>query len=228
MHNNKKNILLIVGILTLLTGIIAITYAASTYIKESKENKISTGYITFTYDEKGNELKITNGKGISDDNGKILNDYFDFSISSKATGTVDVGYYIYLIPTSVNGAQLDNSAVKVYLSSVINEDDPIANEQARINPTKISDLVPFNTETLTYDENAQNYLIYSSLFNFANNDTTTTHYYRLRIWLDENYKPQYSTTNNGNSQTATLEDGEYKLKINIISTGGKPKTIVKQ
>lgn len=227
MNNNKKNILLIIGILLLLTGIIAITYAATTYTTGGNQNKISTGYITFTYNEQGNELKITNSNSISDDDGKILNDYFAFSVASKATGTVDIGYYIYLTPIEVEGEKLDNSMIKIYLSTVENEDDAILDEQTIMNPTTIANLPQFNNETFTYDATSQNYLIYSSVFNIVNNENTITHYYRLRMWLDENANPQYSTNDAGNSQTATILDGEYKLKINVIGVNGAPKAIVK-
>lgn len=231
MKNNKK-ILIIIGFCLLIIACVSVSYALLVgFDITGGENKINTGSITFTYSEQSNELNIVSNEIINDDDGKLLNDYFSFNIASKASGNIDVGYYIYFTPVAVEKEQLNMSAIKLYLSSVQNENDAINTETEVVVPTLLSNLIPFtfeaNGNNARYDATSNNYLIYSTSFNFNNNETTQTHYYRLRLWLDSGYTFSTNVVNENNEHTVTIEEKEYKLKVNVLGIDGKPNTITK-
>ena len=231
MKNNKK-LLIIVGFCLLIIAVVNISYALLTGFDATSEiNTINTGSITFSYNEQDTELNVVSNESISDEDGKLLNDYFSFNIASKATGTIDVGYYIYFTPVAVSGEQLDTSAIKMYLSSVTNESDAISSESQVVGPILLSDCIPFTYDgagtNVRYDANSSNYLIYSSAFNFVNNDATVTRYYRLRLWIDSAYTFSATITNNNSQHTVTINEQEYKLKVNVLGVDGKPVTITK-
>lgn len=233
--NNKKNKIILGVIFTiafvLLIG--ATTFAVLNFSEESGENSVSTGSIQLVYQEPESALSLNPTDVSTDADGKIQTSYFPFYVQGKATGTINLSYYIYL--TTGNDNTLENSVVKVYLSKVNAESDAIEAETVVLAPTLVSDLVSFDPDTLTYSATSKNYLLHSNKYTFDNNDANQTHYYRLRLWLDENYTINNdisitnSTGTSGSSiHQATLNSKTFKMKVNVAGHNGDPVTIQKQ
>ncbi len=227
MDNKKRIIFASAALILIIVAIVGITFAAGTWTNLSEENKVSTGVVTFKYTEEENGLFITGANNMLDADGKVQNDYFDFSVSAEATGTIDVGYYIYV--TKEVGSTLENDAVKIYLTQTSSENAAISEEQEVISPTLVSNLVPFDIDTLSYDPDSNNLLLATNKFTFDNTSGTATHYYRLRLWLDNDYSFEdnltISDSEDNKSHTAILQSKTFKIKVSVYGANGDPKTI---
>ena len=100
-----------------------VSYAFFNYVKlGSTENTVTTGTITFLYDEKnasGNGIVITDALPTSDANGKVLtgaNNVFDFKILATTTGNTNIPYEVTARKKADSTAP--DSAIKIYLSEV--------------------------------------------------------------------------------------------------------------
>lgn len=126
--NKKKStglVLSILGVLSLVLITAGVTYAFFTYAKlGTTENVISTGTITFIYNENSangsRSIAIENAKPISDEVGKALsadNEIFDFSVSGVSSGTAAINYEITAKSQAVaaDKKQLPENKVKLYL-----------------------------------------------------------------------------------------------------------------
>ena len=98
---NKKStglLLSILGVLSLVLITAGVTYAFFSYTKEGETaNTISTGTITFYYDEQeaeGNGIKIENALPISDKEGIACKDYSIISLVFGLLGFGIVGYIL--------------------------------------------------------------------------------------------------------------------------------------
>ena len=221
---NKKEIFIksIPLLLTLLSCVLLISYAYyKIKLEGQKEHFISTDTISFSYIENEDKISITSVNPLSDTDGKAQNNYFDFNLSSNATGTINLYYYIYFTidPTST----LANDYIKVYLTDG-------GNNQI-VEPTYISDLVPFSLDTFTYDANSNNYLLHTDNFSFNENASTQIKYYRFRMWYSEDRSSNNITItdsgNDNNSHQAIISGGFLKLKINIYSSQNELTPITK-
>lgn len=223
MKENKipKPIIIVAILLALVIGV---TYAVTTFSFESTQS-IRSGKITFKYIESNESLNITGEDSITDEEGKIKPEYFPFSIESNATGKTKIAYYIYFTEESDN--TLPNDAVKLYLTRVNDKKDEINQEAQVLAPTLISSLPTFNKETLTNDENSKDHFIFSDSFNLDN--STETHNYRLRIWIDDNYDFSNEITNTTTDDTTNikLSSKTFKLKINVYGYDGDKINITK-
>lgn len=225
MKKKSISFYLIIGI-SLILLIVGVAYAASSITILGNENKINTGIINFNFTESDTGLKIESNGNVSDEDAKISDEYFEFTVSASGTGKVDVGYYIYLTTDSTNNSAL-NGSIKYYLTSVNGETEtPIAG------PTLISETIPFNIDTLTYEENSNNRIIHTGYYSFNNDNTLQSTTYRYRMW---NYSSSESDGSE-NNQANIIEDGNgshqvglgsatYKVKINVLGVDGKTITI---
>jgi len=216
MKDNKKIVYLLasIGIIFVIVGV---AYAAYTYSKIGEENKINTGVINFSYVEDDEALQVSNPSKITDEDAKVSDKYFEFTVSSSATGKVDVGYYIYIATDSSNSSSLNN-VVKYYLTSVNGTTETLV-----AGPTFIANTTPFNVDTLTYNATSQNRLIHSGYYNFNNDSTTKSTTYRYRMWADSSYfDDAYNITENEGSHQISLYSVTYKVKINVLGVDGQP------
>jgi len=105
-RNMQEIIISIIAILILIVAVVGITYAVFTYTGVgTKENKISTGELSFSYYEATNGISIVNAEPIDDSLGKVLaqrdedsgvqNGYFDFTISNNLSGEGAIHYEVY-------------------------------------------------------------------------------------------------------------------------------------
>ena len=94
--NKKKTtgiVLSVIGVLALISITAGVTVAFFSYAKEGTTlNTISTGTITFLYDEQnreGNGIEITDALPMTDDKGMVLSgskNVFDFKVTATTTG----------------------------------------------------------------------------------------------------------------------------------------------
>ena len=217
---NNKNVLYVIITFFCILLIIGISYALYIYSATGNENKINTGTINFNYIENDTALNIQNPNPVSDNDAKVSNDYFEFTVSSSATGIIDVGYYIYLTTSNENSASLNNY-VKIYLTKV---NDDIETEV--VTPTLISSLIPFDVGSLTYNSTSLNRLIYSSYYAFNNDSTLQSTIYRFRMWVDSSYfDSSYNITENEGTHEISTTQASFKITISVKGVNGKPITI---
>ena len=112
--------------------IVGVTYAFFSYSKEgSKENTITTGSLTFLYDEQereGNGITLTNAFPMSDEDGKSQsgdNNVFDFQVLATTKGE-SISYEV--IGEKDASSTLDENVVKIYLTTLVGGiENPVLN-----------------------------------------------------------------------------------------------------
>ncbi|MEG1457624.1 MAG: hypothetical protein RSC57_03415, partial [Bacilli bacterium] len=121
ISNKSKIIMTVVLLLTLVLVTVGVTYAFFTYVGTgTTENTITTGTLTFVYDEKnasGNGIRLTNLLPQSDTVGKALignNQVFDFQVVATTQGS-SISYEI--ITDKVSSSTLNEGMVKMYLTT---------------------------------------------------------------------------------------------------------------
>lgn len=123
---NKKStglLLSVLGVISLVLITAGVTYAFFSYTKEGVTvNTISTGTITFLYDENeatGNGIAIENALPMSDANGMAqqgANNVFNFTITSEISGQAAIDYVV-TARKDLDESTLANSQVKLYLDT---------------------------------------------------------------------------------------------------------------
>ncbi len=197
----KEIILSVVGVL-LLVGIVMVTsYAVFTYLQAgTKENTITTGTVTFSYNETENGITLVNAQPITDTAGKSLvatdtasgiqQGYFDFTVTGTNTTTAPITYEVYA--TLDDGYTFDPNYLKVYLSDASTE-------------TAISGFtgttVPTYNSLTTASSDTTGKRLYTETFT-ANNYSKT---FRLRIWVADTY-------------TLASESKTVTLRVNVKAT----------
>lgn len=183
---NKNMNILKVAITSVLSFIliVGVTYALIKFnFVGNKDNTILVGGLKFNYNETSSSMTITNNDILSNTEGMKSDNYFDFNVSLEKQTTTGVSYNILL--TSDNNNNLNN--IKAYLTEVNNNA-----ETKLIDPTTLNNLTKVNN----------NMKLYSDII-----DPNKTKYYRLRLWVDENF---------GSSQTTSLKEIGKIQKIPIV------------
>lgn len=195
MDKTTKNInLLKVAITSLLSFIIiiGISYALIKFnFIGNKENTINVEGLKFTYNEVSTSLSLTSDDILSDENGINSNKYFDFNVSLEKNIETGVSYNILLTSDNTNNL----SDIKAYLTEVKNN-----TETKLIDPITLNNLTKVNN----------NMKLYSDII-----DPNKTKYYRLRLWVDENFGSSQTTSINGNTSTGTIAGFTFKFVVSI-------------
>lgn len=194
-NNNSKEVLLsVLGVAILVVVVVGVSFAAFNFSQSGDvENNITTGTINMTYSEPENGINLVNALPMSDEQGMLLsgnNQYFDFTIDTtvNGSGSTTINYAI----TAVKGdSTVDDSAIKVYLTSMDNTAD-----SEILAPTKISEL--------SVTTGSENYQAPSGEFILTTGTLTNSvsHSYRLRMWVADDFSTLTSS-------------GEYRLKVNV-------------
>lgn len=183
--SRKKEIIIsVVAILVLIVAVVGVTYAAFTFTGTgTKANTITTGTITFNYTEATNGISLVNAQPIADSVGKVLTEsdeangvmqgYFDFTVTSTASGSSAINYEVYGVDESPAENALDSQYVKVYLT------DGDTTETAMTGYT--GEVPTFNSLT-TAESDADAKRLYYGTFNGSG-----TQKFRLRIWVSDAY-----------------------------------------
>lgn len=161
---NKKStglLLSILGVISLVLITAGVTYAFFSYAKEGVTvNTISTGTITFYYDEleeNGNGIQITDALPMSDTDGMALvgdNNVFNFKVTSTVSGNANIPYEV--TARVKDGSTLSSDQIKLYLTATGSEtagtnytvnSDSSVKLFSELTATKVS--VPAGTEERT-------------------------------------------------------------------------------
>ena len=179
--NKKAVVLSIIGLVALVMIVVGVTYAAYTYSKAGTQtNQLTTGTITMVYTEGANGISITDALPMSDENGKVIpasttGNVFDFTVTVNITGKMAVKFEV--TAQKAASSTLGNNDVKLYLERCT---DGTSYEEimAPSHFTPIS--ASAGTDTYGADNSEMR-------MDTETTQTTVTYYYRLRMWVDENY-----------------------------------------
>ena len=208
MKNNKKLLIVILGILGIVLTTVGVTVAWFTYSRNGvKENTITAGSIKFHYAEGSRTIEVDDMMPMTDSQGKAQNDYFEFTITSDTSSVVDIPYYITARRTNSSDANMD-SIVKVYLTKV---DDNGVETQVLL--SKFGGLSGYTNSAINIPASEK------TLYN----DTVLagtqgyTQKYRLRMWID--YDAKYIVQEENQPDQYPLQDKSYALTVNVYSEG---------
>ncbi len=200
--NKVTKTLPIILIIFLITFVIGITIAIYNYTKTGNQNTITTGNVSMSFMESTNVINITNALPMGDVEGKVLDKYFDFSVTTNLDSVYDVDtpvyYEIELEPLSVDSGytKLNDNQIKVYLE---NKDT-----NSEVFEPKLLSYLPESTN------NENNKMLYYTSHNHKSNIKSVTTNYRLRAWIDYNVDA---------SSWINSTKNQYKFRININSHG---------
>lgn len=187
---NKSRLITLLLICSLLLITTFVSYALFSRLRSgSKETIIETGGITFKYSENGRGIALGDVMPMSDEEGMVQTDYFDFTISSTTKSSVIIPYAIIASKTS-NSDNIGN-IVKIYLTEVNGNEETVI-----VGPTLYSDLEDDNNGKLVKVLNVPE----SSNYNKK---------YRFRMWVDEDAS---FSLNDYDGKT-------FSLRINVESKG---------
>ncbi len=204
--NSSKQILLsVLGVAILIVAVVGVSFAVFTYqLAGQKENTITTGTITMNYTEGQKGISITNAMPVSDDVGKTITNtagaddtgsdlaggaghleagasgVFDFNVNATINGSVTIKYDIMAVKKGES--TLEDQYAKLYLqkSDAATMASP-SDAQVPITYDKLSEASSAATDAGKGLQNAK--LLHTDTFT-----ASATHYYRLRMWVDNSYK----------------------------------------
>ena len=194
----KENIIIVVILVIMVVAIIGVSYAAFNFQGlGQRENTITTGDISMTYEEGDNTISIGNALPATDKTGMVRlkeGEYFDFSVSSNITGNVNINYEVSA--KEVGDGTIDGSNIKLYLTEVVDGE-----EQGLMTPETYNEETGENTYT---GRPANEMSLYTSSMN-----SSEEHTFRLRMYVTEEYNPQ---GDGGNLS--------FSVKINVYGKDG--------
>ncbi len=207
-NKKKENLAVFLLLLSLALVTISTTYAFFTYSKEgTKENTITTGSITFVYDEKnaaGNGINITNMFPMSDETGKALtgnNNVFNFQITGSAKGSA-LPYEVWVSKEA--SSTLGEDKVKIYLTTVEGEEETPA--PLTVSGSTVKRYSELGNTTLSGKTGKTLYT--------GSIGAGTTGYQReftLRMWVAEDtiYTPDYE------DGTTDMSGMKFSVRVNV-------------
>ncbi len=176
---NRKNIIVIVSILTFIMFIGGISYSYFVYNKNIGTVSLETGEISMSLSGVNGNQTLSNVIPISDNEGMNNSNYFDFTVNATVD-TERIYYEVYILPDGNN--TLDTSYLKTYLTDQNNNELKGVTIYSSLGDSEV--------------ENGK--VIYKGIIEVNQNGTsrTETKAFRLRMWLDENYAELTSKTFN--------------------------------
>ena len=214
--NNKKQLLLSIGLVLILVLMIAgISYAAFKFTGlGTKPNTITTGAITMEYTESTNTISMTGALPTTDATGKvrlIAGEYFDFTIKSSIKGNANINWEIAAEDITPSSAKkMAGKNIKLYLTK-LNGDK----EEEVMAPKVYNATTSANTKT-----GRPSGVMSLATGTMSASETTN---YRLRMYVDEDYNPQ----GDGGGLSFSVKINAYG-KVKEASTGSKIKAYVTQ
>ena len=218
LSKNNKILVVVFVILGVICLSLGAAYSWFTYSSTgTKTNSISSGTITFHYDEKSQGLTLNDAVPLTDDQGKGQNHYFEFDVTSKTSSTISIPYDI-TIRRSGTGTNMD-SVVKVYLTKLIEENNEIIESPIELINGKtvvtVSELAQYINSSLNIDTTKNERKLLTEEVPTNSNDYLET--YRLRMWIDND--AQFIVQQEGQPDFYPYEGKTYTLKVNVYSEG---------
>ena len=198
-NNNNQNqstqiIATVLAIAILIVAVVGISFAAFTYSKTGqKENEITTGTITMVYTEGDKGISIENAMPVSDEVGKTFEasdikgsgttdaaGVFDFNVNATISGSVTINYDIMAVKKTES--TLGEQYAKLYLQKDTSGSDMESAQDATV-PTTYSELPEATTAATAAGKALSN----AKLLHTDSFESSGTHYYRLKMWVDNSY-----------------------------------------
>lgn len=213
----QSRMLLILALFLLVAVTAGVSYAFFNYTRlGTTENTITTGTITFLYDEKnavGNGIAITDAYPMDDQTGKVLtgtDSVFDFRILATTTGNADIPYEV-TARKSANSDDIDSN-VKLYLTEVGTDSEIAA--PLTINGDTVRKFSELTNTTTAVGDGIVEKTIYRGTV-----DANTTNYeknFRLRMWIsnDTDYSP--TQDENGND-VYPMNNKKFTVNVNVYA-----------
>lgn len=197
MKEKKKVVLSVLGVLLLLCSVFVVGFAIFVFEDTSNhENAITTGTISFSYNEESNGIDLVNAIPIDDTVGmKLTNSnkaqginqgYFEFSIQASGSVKQSLKYQIYA--TLQDDSDMDPNYIKVYLTD--DNDQPYTNYISSI---------PVFAALDDYDGTSDEKVLYKGTIAPTENATQR---FRLRLWVAKDFE------DGSTSKT-------FKIKVNV-------------
>lgn len=206
-NHKKKQIIIALLLVALLCLTFGVSFAFFTYMKQgSTINSITTGNLTFYYDEKeaiGNGIQLTNSLPTGDDVGKGMmgsNQVFDFQVVADAVGE-DIFYEVTM--DKQESSTLSGNHVKVYLTTIEG-----SLEQEVANSMSGGEVKTYTEYDTTEVKDAQGKTLYQE--NIPNGTSDYEKNFRLRMWISE------GATSVVGGKWAYSEK-EFSIKVNVYA-----------
>ena len=215
--NNKKQLLLSIGlVLILVLIIVGISYAAFKFVGAGKKlNTITTGAITMEYEESTNIISMTGALPTTDATGKVrltAGEYFDFTIKSNIQGNANINWEIAAEDITASSAKkMAGKNIKLYLTKL----DSTGAETQVMAPKVYNASTSANTKT-----GRPSGVMSLATGTMSASETTN---YRLRMYVDEDYNPQ----GDGGGLSFSVKINAYG-KVKEAPTGSKMKAYMTQ
>ena len=217
----QSRIVLVLAIFLLVAVTIGVSYAFFTYARlGTTENTITTGTITFLYDEKnasGNGITIVDALPTTDANGKLLtgdNNVFDFKVLATTTGNTSLPYEITARKKA--DSTVPEEAIKIYLTEVGTDTETPA--PLTLKDTNVARFSELNQTSVAVTDGTIEKTIYNG--SVPASSTNYEKNFRLRMWIDDD--TDYSPNENGEYP---MNNKKFTVTVNVyanatVVTGG--------
>ena len=191
MKNGVKTVkyLYIVLVLIGLALIVSGSYAIWSYNRTGGTNTINSTEIKLEFLESTGEIiNITNALPMTDAEGILESEVFDFAVITKTTQNTSIGYTLKMQKLSADTGYtlLNDSDIKIYLEDF--------EGNALLSPTLVSGL--------------SNYVLYTGTHAHSISNETVKDKFRLRAWIDSSKESEAA------SWTAATKL-QYKFKLAV-------------
>ena len=209
-NNSKQAVLSIVGIAILVIAVVGVSFAFFSYSKTGTANNvITTGSITFAYNETNN-ISLTNQFPQSTDEGKT-NDAFNFNVTGNLPSTPSpVSYTVTAVAGDAVGSKtrMADSEIDVIVTST---GDGVVSGNYATGATAGNSTTGFQIATGTIPADG----------------TTHTHNYAMTMWVNESVTVSDTDTDATYCASAdectggrdVYSDMYYSLKVNVEAQG---------
>lgn len=228
MKTKRRNLILVavLAVIGLACVIGGVSYALFNYYKKGTiENDVTTGKITFRYDETGVKgIDLQGATPILDKDGIELSnegEYFDFTVSTKGTDKV---IFYDIEAEMLADSTLPQDTVKLYLTEITDEKEKYA-ESGLKRACSIYNSTVRNYSDYEDGTEKNGKKICDGYFNATTEEKTRK--YRLRAWIDKN--ADFSPEKNEDGTYKEDENGDYiypynnksiKIRINVKASAG--------
>ena len=219
---NRKIIITVLAILGIVFITAGVSYAFFSYSGTGiGKNSITSGSITFHYEEGNRSISLTDAMPMTFDQAKNSNNYFDFTITSNTVSNVDIPYYI-----TVKRITADDSIdryVYVDLRQVANKGTNeeheyyVISEDSYVYTTPFSNLGHYRNPTLGITSENNERVVYKGIV--PANSSNYSKDYRLRMFISwddiynrETFKYETHELNYEQTITGSCSDTTYTTR----------------
>ena len=208
IFKSRKNLIAVLATLGIILTTVGVTYAFFSYSRTGiKTNTITSGKITFHYEEGNRQIALNDAMPMTDEQGKTQNDYFDFEITADTAKNMNIPYVVTarVDPSST----LPPEYVKIYVTDQSNN---------MIEPIKFFDAGSLLGRTclLQYSEIPVSKYMEKVVYegNVSSNSSDYSKKFRVRIWISDDIN-----MNANNDGISIYNNASFKITFNVYAAG---------